>query len=210
MFVAYAEAAVSLKSELIRRFPSHGLMNAMGILYPQYWARGNTEAMELNFPKHLRVLADFYGYGRIMGKKDVQVLVPALIDRELLMTQQRIFKTAMRANSPTAMQPPFVLNPLNNLWRTLDATSCLIGEFLEYFKLAEMAVVHVLGSVKDERCFSLVNFLKSKVRNNLEGHLQLVVGMFSQRIFNLKIFPYDAAFSYWLNGGERFRYGLTA
>lgn len=59
MFVADAEAVVSLKSELIRRFPSHGLMNAMGILYPQYWARGNTEAMELNFPKHLRVLADF-------------------------------------------------------------------------------------------------------------------------------------------------------
>lgn len=210
MFDVDAEAAVSLKSELIRRFPSHGLMNAMGILYPQYWARGNIEAVELNFPKHLRVLADFYGYGRLMGEKDAQVMVPALIDRELLMTQQRIFKTAMRANSPTAMQPPLVLNPLTSLWRTLDAASCLTGEFSEYFKLAEMAVVYVLGSVEDERYFSSVNFLKSKVRNNLEGHLQLVVGMFSQRIFNLENFPYDATFSDWLNGCERFRYGLNA
>lgn len=137
-------------------------------------------------------------------------MVPVLIDRELLITQERISKTAMRAKSPTAMKLPFVHNPLTSLWHTLDVASCLTKEFSEYFKLAEIAVVHVLGSVEDECCFSLVNFLKSKVRNNLKGHLYLVVGMISQRIYNLEIFPYDVAFSDWVDGGERFCYRLTA
>jgi len=62
---------VQLKSELLKRFPSHGLMNAMGILYPQYWiANVKPEAIEMNFPKHLRVLVDFYGHGRMVGEKE--------------------------------------------------------------------------------------------------------------------------------------------
>jgi len=116
----------------------------------------------------------------------------------------------MRANLAGAMQPPFVVHPLTALWRQLDVATCLTSEFFEFFKLVEMALVHVLGNVEDEYTFSTLNFLKSKLRNNLEDHLQLVVGMFSQRIFTLENFLYDATFTDWLNGGERSRYGFNS
>jgi len=70
-----------------------------------------------------------------------------------------------------------------------------MDEFSEFFKLAKMALVHILGNVEDECTFSTLNFLKSKLRNNLEDHLQLVIGMFSQCIFILENFPYDATFT---------------
>jgi len=45
--------------------------------------------------------------------------------------------------------------------------------------LVEIVIIHILGSVEDECTFSLVSFLKSKLRNNLDVHLQLLVGMYS-------------------------------
>jgi hypothetical protein len=78
--------------------------------------------------------------------------------------------------------------------------------YLEYRKLAEIAVTHVLGSVEDEKCFSSVGFLKNKLRNPLDNNLEVVVGMYSQRIFTLETFPYETCFDQWINGGERYRY----
>jgi hypothetical protein len=67
----------------------------------------------------------------------------------------------------------------------------------EFVKLAEIAAVQVLGSVEDERTFSTLTFMKTKLQNRLDGHLPVVVGMYSQSHFNLDNFPYDAAFDDW-------------
>jgi hypothetical protein len=75
-------------------------------------------------------------------------------------------------------------------------------------KLAEIAVTHILESVEDERCFSSVAFLKSKLRNLLDNNLEVVMDMFSQRVFTLETFPYDTCLEEWANGGERYRYAL--
>lgn len=178
----------------------------MGILYPQYWLAGDCES---TFEKHLRILMDYYGHGKIIGKDNDKVLVPALVDRERLLSQQGLFKLAMRSNAHSAMEPPFDTNPLTRIWKTLDASSCLTHHFSEFMKLAEVAVIHVLGSVEDERTFSSVAFLKSKLRNTLSMHLELVVGMYSQRIFSLENFPYESVFDDWVHGGERYRYGVN-
>lgn len=69
-----------------------------------------------------------------------------------------------------------------------------------------MALVHVLGSVEDERLFSSMGFLKSKLRNKLEEHIELVVGMFSHRVFSLENFPYQKVFDNWFITGKRGRY----
>ena len=116
----------------------------------------------------------------------------------------------MLSNTRAAMEPPFDCNLLTRLWKGLDATICLAHHFSEYMKLAEMAIVHVIGSIEDEHIFSSVSFIKSKVRNSLDKHLQCVVGMYSQKIYTLETFPYDAAYEKWVNGGERYRYGLLA
>jgi hypothetical protein len=61
-------------------------------------------------------------------------------------------------------------------------------------------MTHILGSVEDEkyfnfeRYFSYVSFLKSKLQNQLNLHLQLVVVMYAQIFFTLIFFPYATAF----------------
>jgi hypothetical protein len=67
-----------------------------------------------------------------------------------------------------------------------------------------MAIVHVLGSVEDERCFSFLAFLKSKLRTNLDPHLPLGVGMYNQKFFTLETFPYNATFDAWVGPAERY------
>lgn len=85
----------------------------------------------------------------------------------------------MKSNSRNAMLPPFDVNPLTKIWRVLDSNNNLMQSFGEFLKLAEMALVYLIGSVEDEWLFSSVGFLKSKLRNNLDEHIQVVVGMYS-------------------------------
>ncbi len=60
--------------------------------------------------------------------------------------------------------------------------------FPKYLKLTEMAIVHVLRNVKDEKCFSSLAFLKSKLQATLDPHLPLVVGMYNQKFFYFRKF----------------------
>jgi len=54
-----------------------------------------------------------------------------------------------------------------------------------------------MGSVEDERCFSNQGFMKSKLRNRLTTHLDLVVKMFVQNSFTSNTFPFVVAMSSW-------------
>jgi hypothetical protein len=53
----------------------------------------------------------------------------------------------------------------------------------------------MLGSVKDEKCFSSFAFLKIKLKATLNPHLPLVVGMYSQK---LESFSYAVTFDAWI------------
>ncbi len=59
----------------------------------------------------------------------------------------------MKNNYKVTMEPLFDSNPLNQIWRTIDAFWVLMHYFPEYLKLAKMAIFHVLGNVEDEKCF---------------------------------------------------------
>lgn len=204
-----AVAAAQLVYELRARFPNHSVLDALGMVHPQYLRQGIT--VPKSFQAHLDVLMDFY-----CEPKDVQDgaetrLVAPILDRWKLHNQSSMFKTAMMSNSERACEPPFDCNPLTRIWRVLSANSLTSHMISEYIKLAEIAVVHGIGSVEDERCFSTLGFLKNKLRNALNEHLPLVVGMFAQKMFNLRTFPYEAAFEAWLAGAERNgRHCLTA
>jgi hypothetical protein len=117
----------------------------------------------------------------------------------------------MKSNAMHAMEPPFDTNPLMKLWRTLDANRALVAQFPEYLKLAQIGMVHVLGSVEDECVFSSLTFLKDKLRNRLSAdHLGIVIGMHAQNVYTLENFPYDTCFQSWVLSAEHYRYGLTA
>jgi hypothetical protein len=48
-----AGATETLIQELETRFPTHGVMDAFGIVYPQYWSHADYET---SFPKHLAII----------------------------------------------------------------------------------------------------------------------------------------------------------
>jgi hypothetical protein len=64
-------------------------------------------------------------------------------------------------------------------------------EIFEYFKVVDIDIAQMIGSVEDERCFSTLAFTKSKLRNRFNDHLDLVVYMFAQKFYNLENFPYN-------------------
>ncbi len=49
--------------------------------------------------------------------------------------------------------------------------------------LCWIIIVMVLGNVEDERTFSTLTFMKSKLKNQLTTHLDLVVRMYAQDFF---------------------------
>jgi hypothetical protein len=51
---ALARATKTLIQELETRFPAHGFMDVLGIVYPKYWLQTDRETY---FPKQLSVLA---------------------------------------------------------------------------------------------------------------------------------------------------------
>ena len=66
-------------------------------------------------------------------------------------------------------------------------------------------------SVEDERCSSSLSFLKDKLQNSLDVHLSLIVGMYSQKLFILETFSFDATFDAWMQGAEKHgRYAVIA
>jgi hypothetical protein len=56
---------------------------------------------------------------------------------------------------------------------------CFDPFLLKYLKLLEMAIVHVLGSMKDEHYFLSLAFQKKQAPRYFNPHLLLVAGMHS-------------------------------
>lgn len=73
----------------------------------------------------------------------------------------------------------------------------MLNRLSEFIKVAEVAITAILGSVEDERTFSTLSFMKSKVRNRLAGHLDACVKLYAQDFFTLRNFPFYSAISSW-------------
>ena len=164
------------------------------------------------------MIKDIYSKLRSVVHNGVRTVAPPILDKYRLESEQPLFKMAMVANSPWAMEPPMIgsdaskplVNPVTKLWLCLDANSVLSTSFLKYIKLVQIALIHLLGSVEDEHALSLVTFLKNKVQNRLDGkHLGLVVRMYNQSVYSLTSFPYEDCFTQWLKFCEFHRISTT-
>lgn len=100
------EAAQKIISELEHRFPAVDVMDALGVVYPQYWV--SPTAPE-TFPQHLEVLKR----GHPTRVKDMTV--PALLDAQRLADQSSFFKLSMLNNLQWAVDNNFGVNPLTRL-----------------------------------------------------------------------------------------------
>ncbi len=81
----------------------------------------------------------------------------------------------MKNNVKLTMQKSFDINLLTKLWRTFLSSQILEQKILEYIKLVELVVVQMIGSIKDECCFSTFTFMKTKLNNRLTKHVELVI-----------------------------------
>jgi hypothetical protein len=50
-----------------------------------------------------------------------------------------------------------------------------------------------MGFVEDERTFSTLTFMKTRLQNHICEHLDLVVKMFAQAFYTIDAFPYNDA-----------------
>jgi hypothetical protein len=126
-----------------------------------------------------------------------EVSCDAIFSSSSLDIQTTLFKQMMRAQASKVMKKPIDINPVMRLWRSIDANSYLRHALSEWLILAEIAMVIVLGSVQDQSTFSIVSFMKNRLRNRLSTNLGLVVGFKSQRFYTLDTFPYDSAYESW-------------
>jgi hypothetical protein len=124
-------------------------------------------------------------------------ICPLILFTIVLDMQSSLFKITIQFNVATTMEAPFHVNPLTWLWWTLEASCILRHFFLEFFKLVEIAIVQMLGLMEDDQTFSTFSFMKSKLRNRFNEHLNIVVGMYFQTFYSLNTFPYDTCFEDW-------------
>jgi len=126
-----------------------------------------------------------------------------ILDARTLGLQSSLFKLTMKSNSAWAMEQPRDVNPVTSLWGKVGQNGLMLSRLSEFFKLSNLAICAVLGSVEDERTFSTLGYMKSKVRNRLAGNLDTCVKLFAQPWYTQETFPYGAAIAHWSDARKR-------
>lgn len=110
------DAADLLRLELDLRCPEVELMNALGVVFPQYWLQPNCDDL---FPMHVKTLREHYAVCRTvnLGSKEEPNMqqVDALIDGRALSLQSSLFKLTMKSHCKSAMEEPHGDNPVTKL-----------------------------------------------------------------------------------------------
>jgi hypothetical protein len=196
------EAAIRLIKELKKRFPHSEIMADFSIFYPQFWVHPKAEVM---FDHHLKVLKKHFGPKVINGE-----FVAGLLSSDLLDEQTNMFIVTMKSNHWIGLEKDNVrpghkpLHPLSKIWAYLYVSVLLRDRLSEFIKGAQIAICSVIGSVEDERTFSTLSFLKSKLRNRLTSSLDPLMRIFSQEHFpELEDFPYGEGMDLWIEKTQR-------
>ncbi|MCO5598189.1 hypothetical protein L7F22_052281 [Adiantum nelumboides] len=192
-------AANFLVQEINDRFPSHDLIEAFSIIYPQFWY---SLTCEVDFLRHLKTLQASY-----CTQRDVDgCFYGPILDAEKLDSQSSFFIATMKAHvAKTPMEYAKEVT-VTFLWKKLSHTSQLMSQIFEYAKLADLALVMIIGSVEDERTFSRLDFIKNKKRNRLDKHLDICVRAFEQKFYDINTFPFNEACNVWNDRPMRTRY----
>ncbi len=57
--------------------------------------------------------------------------------------------------------------------------------------LAKLSITTILGNLKDEHCFFIISFMKSKLCNQLTRHLDLIARIFTHDHYIIDSFPIE-------------------
>lgn len=154
------DVAEDLFSDVMHRFPPMPLFQAFTVLYPHTWTDMDTVApTSEQFEQCLDDIKERY-----YCNKDT---CEDMLNEELLDQHARACQT---------LAPEFVakaveaakdahISEMTAYWRVLSAKPHVRAGISEYFKLVEIAMAMVPGTVEDDRRFSAMDFVKNKRRN---------------------------------------------
>ncbi len=127
-------------------------------------------------------------------------IVPRLLLVHNLDLQSSHFKVTMMHNFKVVLWEENSLNLVTRLWHKVTANPILNHKLLEFMKLAKIVVVlEVFGSIEDRHTCNIMSFMKNRLWNQLNIHLDLCTHFFNQRFFILQSFPYDQTITKWQN-----------
>jgi hypothetical protein len=63
------------------------------------------------------------------------------------------------------MDQPMDLNPMFIVWRKISSNALLCAQPSEFIKVAKLAMVQIMEYVEDERTFSTLIFMKTRLQN---------------------------------------------
>jgi hypothetical protein len=126
---------------------------------------------------HLNTLKEHFAMPKMFGSLERKC--DAMLDGMALDSQGHMFVQTMKNNciNILEMDKKKDCNPLWRLWLRLGANELFMMKMLKWFKFVEICMLQVLGSLEDERCFSTFSFMKNKVHNRLNMHLDMCVKM---------------------------------
>jgi len=77
------------------------------------------------------------------------------------------------------------LNLMTKLWCKFIINPILNHKLSKFMKLVKIDVVQVFGLVEDKHIFSTMSFMKSRLRNQLNAHLDFCTHFFNMWFFTL-------------------------
>ncbi len=107
-----ARVEETLIQKLKTRFPTHGVMDVLEIVYPQYWLQAYCET---TFSKHLVIIKTTFCSSKTHLLDGVETFVLEVLNANDLDSQQGMFKLTMKSNVAACMALPFDTNCLTKM-----------------------------------------------------------------------------------------------
>ncbi|KAH7415371.1 hypothetical protein KP509_14G039800 [Ceratopteris richardii] len=114
---------------------------------------------------------------------------------------------SLLTNDFKSKQFDFVKDPSNpgamtKLWKKLDISPFLKESMSEYFKVSNLYLTMILGSVEDGRLWSSLTFIRNAMRNRLNKNLDTCLRLFVSKS-DLETFPFEEAYAIWKSQCQR-------
>ena len=103
--------------------------------------------------------------------------IEGILDSLKLYQQDNIFGQTM-LDQYCGLEKPLEHGAITILWNKLGEIQSLEENMSKYFKLAYLCQTMILGSVEDEGMFSALSFLKSKLRNKIDKHMDTCLRLY--------------------------------
>ena len=160
-------------------------MNALTIVFPQYWLQSNCDGL---FNLHIKTIQAQHFVVRSInfGATDEPKIkqVDPLLDAHTLGFQTSLFTLTMKSNAKPALKESKDEDPFTKLWRKVGQNAFMMNWLDESLKLTNIAITAILSNVKDKQTFCTLEYMKfthvhEVLHNGLGYHLNTYMKTFA-------------------------------